>query len=289
MKIAKKKPYKGSALHNPAPLVSTRINCYTDGSAMANGFGGPGTHAFVVVEDNKLLYEYAEGVESTTNNRQELEAVIACMKHIHEIQDKRNWCMVTIHTDSSYVFTGCTEWIYGWASRNFQRSGKPIPNADLWEKIWNQSLGRFYFNWVKGHDKNKWNNLADSLCREAYTESIRRTHGSKANPGSLTVQPTDWLEEWEKDSKNPTSRYSSNLLQHTENELRSLTETFCKAPIELLNKRNQEIQSRGTKTHEDIEQLQEVNNLLLDLYHTNYSHYARRIELYLIQHKLLEK
>jgi len=121
------------------------IHIYTDGSCIGNP--GPGGWAWVMVDDeNEIVDEtgwYHTG--DTTNNRMELEAVIDAI-HNAPIDST-----IYIHTDSLYVINcGEERW-------------KRNKNVDLWEEFdkWNDGV---IFIHVKGHDGDKWNEIADKAA-----------------------------------------------------------------------------------------------------------------------------
>ncbi|MFQ5434952.1 MAG: RNase H family protein, partial [Anaerolineae bacterium] len=102
---------------------------------------------------------------STTNNRMELQAAISALKAL------KRPCAIQFHTDSEYVRKGITQWIEGWAAKNWQKKGKPIANADLWRILWEQSKRhQIEWHWVKGHAGNEFNERVDTLARQARLE-----------------------------------------------------------------------------------------------------------------------
>ena len=90
----------------------------------------------------------------------ELSAVIEALKVI-----KRS-CPITIFTDSQYVKRGITEWIDGWIKKNW----KNVKNVDLWQELY--PLSKQYdidWQWVRGHNGDKYNERADELANLAIT------------------------------------------------------------------------------------------------------------------------
>ena len=131
---------------------------YTDGACSGNpGPGGWGT----VLMSGTHLKELCGGERDTTNNRMELMAVIAGAEAL-----KRS-CSVDIHTDSTYVMKGMTEWIEGWKKRGWRNASKqPVKNVDLWQRL-EKALDRHEVSWfwVKGHSGVPGNERADELAR----------------------------------------------------------------------------------------------------------------------------
>ena len=130
------------------------LKIYTDGAfSPLKNIGGIG---IVFVLNDKKIYTYNKKIENTTNNKCELIAVITALNAISKPIDQ-----VIIYTDSQYVL-GCA--IKGWKRKK---------NVELWKKydeILNKAssfCSNITFEWVKGHDENEYNNLADKLAVEA--------------------------------------------------------------------------------------------------------------------------
>lgn len=138
-------------------MQQTKLIIYTDGACKGNpGIGGWGA-ILMYGDKTKEIYGYAP---ETTNNRMELSAVIEALKVI-----KRS-CPITIFTDSQYVKRGITEWIDGWIKKNW----KNVKNVDLWQELY--PLSKQYnidWQWVRGHNGDKYNERADELANLAIT------------------------------------------------------------------------------------------------------------------------
>ncbi|MBX9598191.1 MAG: ribonuclease HI [Burkholderiales bacterium] len=138
-------------------MQQTKLIIYTDGACKGNpGIGGWGA-ILMYGDKSKEIYGYAP---ETTNNRMELSAVIEALKAI-----KRS-CPITIFTDSQYVKRGITEWIDGWIKKNW----KNVKNVDLWQELY--PLSKQYdidWQWVRGHNGDKYNERADELANLAIT------------------------------------------------------------------------------------------------------------------------
>jgi ribonuclease HI len=138
-------------------MQQTKLIIYTDGACKGNpGIGGWGA-ILMYGNKSKEIYGYAP---ETTNNRMELSAVIEALKAI-----KRS-CPITIFTDSQYVKRGITEWIDGWIKKNW----KNVKNVDLWQELY--PLNKQYdidWQWVRGHNGDKYNERADELANLAIT------------------------------------------------------------------------------------------------------------------------
>lgn len=101
--------------------------------------------------------------DNTTNNRMELLAVIRGLEALKE------YCDITIYSDSKYVVNGINEWLDGWIARNWKTAGKkPVKNRDLWEQLVSLRTGHsITLKWVKGHNGDPLNEEADLLATSA--------------------------------------------------------------------------------------------------------------------------
>lgn len=148
------------------------VRIYTDGSCIPNpGYGG---NAFVVVRNDALQYkEFSESQGLTTNNEQELLAIIGAMKWI--IASSLDGDTHTIFTDSKYCQNGINTWMGKWKENAWKTANnKPVANINLWKLIdnllgciKNKSM-ELRFEWVKGHSNDKWNDFVDKLAKNAY-------------------------------------------------------------------------------------------------------------------------
>ena len=136
------------------------IKIYTDGSCIGNP--GSGGWAAIIIsggEKNNI----SGNIKNTTNNQMELMAPIKAL----ELFTKKE--RIKIYTDSLYVKDGITKWIKNWEKNNWKTSKKKqIKNIDLWKKL--NILSNFHnveWNWVKAHDGNSFNIMADKLAKQA--------------------------------------------------------------------------------------------------------------------------
>lgn len=133
---------------------------YTDGACSGNP--GPGGWGSVMMY-NGHRRELSGGESETTNNRMEMMAVIQSLETLNRS------CEVVIHTDSTYVMKGMTEWLEAWKSRGWKTAAKkPVKNVDLWQRM-DEAVNRHQveWRWVKGHSGVPDNERADELARLA--------------------------------------------------------------------------------------------------------------------------
>jgi ribonuclease HI len=107
---------------------------YTDGACSKNGFGGPGGWGVVVFHTDGSIKEFGGSNPSTTNNIQELTAVIEAYKYI---RDNTQPEPITLYSDSSYVVKGVNEWMHSWEAKGWKKSDKKeILNLELWKDMY---------------------------------------------------------------------------------------------------------------------------------------------------------
>lgn len=131
---------------------------FTDGGCWPNP--GPGGWGFVCVETNA---QDCGGEIETTNNRMEITAVLMALKHHRKAHSV--YKSLKIVSDSQYVVNACSSWIKKWKSKGWSRKKDALKNADLWKQIDEAMKGLVVaFEWVRGHNGNEWNELADQLA-----------------------------------------------------------------------------------------------------------------------------
>ena len=143
--------------------LNDKIIIFCDGASSGNpGPGGWG--ALVAYPEGSRgvdVVEMGGSDKRTTNNRMELSAAIGALESLGHIKDK-----IVIFTDSAYVINGITKWVFGWRARNWKTSEKEdVLNRDLWEKLYNASLGK-NIDWQKiaGHSGVAGNERVDEIA-----------------------------------------------------------------------------------------------------------------------------
>lgn len=142
---------------------TTIVEIYTDGGCRGNpGIGGWGA----VLEAGGHKKTIKGHARDTTNNRMEMTAAIEALNSL------KRPCQVILHTDSTYVRSGITEWLKNWKRNNWKTAArKPVKNADLWQELDSASQRhQIDWRWVKGHAGVPGNELADQLANDAMDE-----------------------------------------------------------------------------------------------------------------------
>ena len=144
------------------------ITIYTDGSAKGNGnTNNRGGWGLVVTRDGVLLETYNKKCFNTTNNREEMKAVLKALELI-QTKYKDEECI--IYSDSTYVVNIWNNWMFKWASNNWINSkGQIIENLDLVKSLYKYFNTDFLNCQVEvkkcaGHSNILGNNLADALA-----------------------------------------------------------------------------------------------------------------------------
>ncbi len=125
------------------------IKIYTDGSCLEN----PGNGGWAAIIINNGQKTNIKGSKKNTNNQMELLAPIEALKKIPK------GSKVQIFTDSKYVKSGITEWIYNWKKNGWKTANKQeVKNKDLWTEL--DILANEFeisWNWVKAHSTDELN------------------------------------------------------------------------------------------------------------------------------------
>jgi ribonuclease HI len=141
------------------------IQIFSDGACRGN----PGPGGWGVLLRYRAHEKTLHGGEpNTTNNRMELQAVIAGLSALKP----DNNTPVEVHTDSKYVQQGMLSWIHGWKRNGWKTADrKPVKNADLWQQL--DMLAQKFdisWHWVKGHAGHPENERADQLANQGIDE-----------------------------------------------------------------------------------------------------------------------
>ena len=172
---------------------------YTDGACSGNpgpgGFGVvwlndtiiPSVDSFGNMTQKRVIFiEYSdsEQCEQTTNNREELKAILHVFKIAAADPDYEH----IIYSDSAYAVNMINSWIYSWAKNNWLNSKKQVvENLDLVKELYSYLTIDFFNCQVKkcpGHSGELGNELADALATENDDKLIKLTRGNDliANP-----------------------------------------------------------------------------------------------------------
>ncbi len=130
---------------------------FTDGAARGNP--GPGGWGTVVVGEEKVV-EYGGHEDHTTNNRMEIMAAITGLEQTTKSQN------AVVYTDSAYLLSGITRWVFAWEKNNWKTSQKEdVLNRDLWERLMKTTSHRSVkWELLKGHSGIPMNERCDVIA-----------------------------------------------------------------------------------------------------------------------------
>lgn len=133
---------------------------YTDGSCSPN----PGPGGFAVIKDNQ---PYIVGYDlDSTNIRMEGMALITAMQDAGAEEAE-------IYTDSEFWINVITKWAPGWAAKGWTKKGGEIKNLDLVMEAYSlYQQSNAVLTWVRGHEGDPGNELADEWANKARQERL---------------------------------------------------------------------------------------------------------------------
>ncbi len=142
------------------------VEIYTDGACSGNpGPGGWGAVLRWAGHEKELTGSDPD----TTNNRMEMTAAIKALEAL------KRPMVVHLHTDSTYLRNGITEWLAKWKAKGWRTANKkPVKNIDLWQQV-EAAVERHevHWFWVRGHAGHPDNERADDLARQGMNEALR--------------------------------------------------------------------------------------------------------------------
>ncbi len=141
------------------------VEIYTDGACSGNP--GPGGWGAVLSYGEHTKEMHGGDPGPTTNNRMELMAAIQALESLTKPSSVR------LHTDSSYLRNGVSNWLPGWKRNGWRTASKqPVKNAELWRRL-DAAAARHevHWLWVKGHAGNPGNERADQLANKGMAEA----------------------------------------------------------------------------------------------------------------------
>lgn len=139
------------------------ITYYTDGSASPN----PGPGGFAVIRDDKPHIVGGEPRDETTNIRMEGLAIRAALEDANGEDCK-------IYTDSEFWINVITKWAVGWEAKGWRKKGGEIKNLDIVKVVYPlYNSSRAELNWVRGHEGDEGNEMADQWANNAREMHLR--------------------------------------------------------------------------------------------------------------------
>lgn len=157
---------------------------FTDGAATIRNVNGQyvreaGGWAWALVQNNEIIKWNSGGSKKTTNNEQELTAIMEALSYA--CKNTTQGDIVRIYSDSAYCINIFTQWVNGWKANGWTRGKKhePIENLEIIKTIYEMtfSLENSFIavDWikVKGHSDNEFNNFVDRKAVEAKESQMK--------------------------------------------------------------------------------------------------------------------
>ena len=129
------------------------LRIYTDGACSGNpGPGGYGVVGLMQIYDD-ILFVFFDNKksENTTNNKEELKAIISAIDMVQTLPFTYN-----IYSDSAYCVNIIKDWMWSWAKSNWRNSkNEEVKNLDLVKNLYylydNKKTSICQIHKVKGH------------------------------------------------------------------------------------------------------------------------------------------
>lgn len=145
------------------------MRIYTDGAARGNGAAVAYCGWGVCWQASGAWETRHGGARDVTNNVMELEAMYQGLVAVSE----QGVPAAVLVSDSQYVIKGLNEWLPGWIRNNWRTAaGKPVANVEQWKRLVAIEAAlrargvKLTFEWVRGHNGDPGNELADQLANQ---------------------------------------------------------------------------------------------------------------------------
>lgn len=150
---------------------SNALNIYTDGSSYQHPRSGGFAMLFIFPEflNKEPIAIISSGYKRATNNQMELKACCSALKE--SLKFKKQWQRIVLYTDCLYVCDNYKRAIYQWSKDKWRKgSGAPVLNVELWKELlknMQKVRAPVEIKHVKGHDKNKYNEMVDKMAKKS--------------------------------------------------------------------------------------------------------------------------
>jgi ribonuclease HI len=152
--------------------MKDKIVIFCDGASKGNP--GPGGFGAVIVLGDQVL-EIGGFEAKTTNNRMELSAAMYGLKEAETNLE------IDVYTDSRYLISGITKWVFGWQKNNWKTKNKEeVLNKDLWlDLAYLIKNKKINWHYVGGHIGIAGNERCDEIASGfAMGEDVKLYAGS---------------------------------------------------------------------------------------------------------------
>ena len=158
----------------PLVAVFADESCLGNGKQGATPGGAGGLVEYQLKTGELVCRDFWISEPDTTNNRMALQSVIQAFTHLSAKGEKLS---VVFTTDSRYLVDGMTQWVHGWARKQWRKAdGKPVENLSLWHQALSVvSTGGHdvEWRWVRGHNGHPQNEWANHLATTAAADQTQ--------------------------------------------------------------------------------------------------------------------
>lgn len=152
--------------HVDFTAMSNSINIWTDGASRGNP--GTGAWGFYIVSPDGKAEDCYQSYKNVTNNQMELTAVLEALKYV--VSSGLTADEINIYSDSNYVVSTFSHWIYGWLKTGTitqKKNYQLILDIKLLLDVLRRDEWIVRFIKVKGHSNDIGNTRADANCNLA--------------------------------------------------------------------------------------------------------------------------
>ena len=148
------------------------FDIYTDGGYFhKKDMGG---WACVIYKNNQEIFRNSGFKKQTSSLEMELMAAHQALSSLAKLTDSKTQdTSIKIHTDSRIIIEGLHDKYQTWCDNDWKvKSGKTVVYKELWQTLSEQGKQlKVDWQWVKGHNGNIGNTLADQLARDAVLQT----------------------------------------------------------------------------------------------------------------------
>ncbi len=135
------------------------IKVYTDGSCKPTN-PGPAGCGIVIIKNGKAS-TYGKYIGEATNNIAEIMGLKYALEILKE--EKAQWKSIEVYTDSQYVI--------GIFQKNWNAKANQALIAGVKKEL--EYFPNLVFHWVKAHNGDKYNEMADELAKNSVDIAIK--------------------------------------------------------------------------------------------------------------------
>ena len=139
-----------------------------------------GTEEFPETVEREIygIEKHGKFLDITTNNQAELLGAIYSIEWFIGNFTANDYLKIII--DSKYCINGFNKWLDKWQSNDWMtrdwhtKKLRKVKNSKLWKKMYSLKYqSNIVLEWTKGHDGNKFNEMADELARSVWQKKVK--------------------------------------------------------------------------------------------------------------------